>query len=121
LLILADYGGSNGPRSRVWKHRLQIRLCNLLGLTVTVCHYPPGSSKWNPIEHLFSARSVETGLGGLWIVMKRYSIISKLKQNYTLRPQILAVQDTNGEISCQKTGVSGNESLQVADQEVIFA
>jgi len=53
--------------------------------------------------------------------MKRYSIISKLKQNYTLRPQILAVQDTNGEISCQKTGVSGNESLQVADQEVIFA
>jgi hypothetical protein len=55
LLILADCGGSNSSRSRVWKHRLQKRLCDDHGLTVRVCHYPPGSSKWNPIEHrLFS-------------------------------------------------------------------
>lgn len=51
LLILADAGGSNGYRSRVWKHCLQKLLCDASGLTVTVCHYPPGSSKWNPIEH----------------------------------------------------------------------
>lgn len=55
LLILADCGGSNGPRNRAWKHQLQTVFCNRFGLSVTVCHYPPGTSKWNPIEHrLFS-------------------------------------------------------------------
>lgn len=55
LLILADCGGANSARSRVWKYRLQKQLCDVYGLTVTVCHYPPGASKWNPIEHrLFS-------------------------------------------------------------------
>jgi hypothetical protein len=55
LLILADAGGSNGYRSRAWKYELQRKLCDPFGLCVTVCHYPPGASKWNPIEHrLFS-------------------------------------------------------------------
>jgi hypothetical protein len=51
LLILADGGGSNGARPRAWKQHLQEQVCDRLGLTVTVCHYPPGCSKWNPIEH----------------------------------------------------------------------
>jgi hypothetical protein len=51
LLLLADAGGSNSARSRVWKQQLQAQLCDRLGLTVTVCHYPTGCSKWNPIEH----------------------------------------------------------------------
>lgn len=51
LLILADGGGSNSARSRVWKRRLQEQLCDRSGLAVTVCHYPTGCSKWNPIEH----------------------------------------------------------------------
>jgi hypothetical protein len=55
LLILADNGGSNGSRVRAWKHALQTKLCDRFRCTVTVCHYPPGTSKWNPIEHrLFS-------------------------------------------------------------------
>jgi hypothetical protein len=55
LLILADGGGGNGSRARAWKVNLQEKLCNRFGLTVTVCHYPPGCSKWNPIERrLFS-------------------------------------------------------------------
>ena len=55
LLILADCGGGNSARSRAWKYHLQHQLCDPHGLTVTVCHYPPGASKWNPIEHhLFS-------------------------------------------------------------------
>jgi len=55
LLILADCGGANSARSRVWKYRIQKQLCDAHRLTVTVCHYPPGASKWNPIEHrLFS-------------------------------------------------------------------
>ena len=51
LPVLADSGGSNGHRNRAWKHALQQRLCDRHGLTVTVCHYPTGASKWNPIEH----------------------------------------------------------------------
>jgi hypothetical protein len=55
LLILADSGGSNGARCRLWKWALQERLVDRFGLAVTVCHYPTGASKWNPIEHrLFS-------------------------------------------------------------------
>ena len=51
LLILADAGGSNGYRSRRFKQQLQEQLANGLGLEVTVCHYPTGASKWNPVEH----------------------------------------------------------------------
>jgi hypothetical protein len=54
LLITADGGGSNGSRVRLWKLELQ-RLADATGLTITVCHFPPGTSKWNKIEHrLFS-------------------------------------------------------------------
>lgn len=55
LAILADGGGSNGSNSRAWKHGLQQSLADRHGITITVAHYPPGASKWNPIEHrLFS-------------------------------------------------------------------
>jgi len=55
LLVLADCGGSNGNRVAAWKCALQDKLCDPFGLHVTVAHYPPGASKWNPIEHrLFS-------------------------------------------------------------------
>jgi hypothetical protein len=58
LLILADSGGSNGCRPRLWKHRLQGLVADAYGLEVTVCHYPRGASEWNPVEHrLFSQRS----------------------------------------------------------------
>jgi hypothetical protein len=58
LLILADAGGSNGARPRMWKKQLQTQLANRLGVTVTVCHYPTGCSKYNPIEHkMFSSIS----------------------------------------------------------------
>ena len=51
LQILADGGGSNSCTARAWKFNLQHRLCNRYGLRVTVAHYPPATSKWNPIEH----------------------------------------------------------------------
>ncbi len=55
LLILADSGGSNGARCRAWKLALQEKLVDAYQLAVTVCHYPTGASKWNPVEHrLFS-------------------------------------------------------------------
>src|SRR5271155_2256015 len=54
LLVTADGGGSNAPRSRLWRVQLQ-RFVDATGLDVNVCHFPPGTSKWNKIEHrLFS-------------------------------------------------------------------
>jgi transposase len=50
LLITADSGGSNSARARLWKVELQC-LANQTGLSITVCHFPPGTSKWNKIEH----------------------------------------------------------------------
>lgn len=58
ILITADSGGSNGYRLRLWKKELQ-KFANQTGLTVSVCHLPPGTSKWNKIEHkLFSFISI---------------------------------------------------------------
>jgi transposase len=57
LLITADSGGSNGARVRLWKWELQ-KLADEIGLEISVCHFPPGTSKWNKIEHrLFSSIS----------------------------------------------------------------
>jgi hypothetical protein len=59
ILILADSGGSNGCRPRLWKQQLQEHISDRYGLAVTVAHYPTGCSKWNPIEHrLFSQISL---------------------------------------------------------------
>ena len=54
-LIFADSGGRNGARPRLWKYGLYHSIANVYGLRITVCHYPSGASKWNPVEHrLFS-------------------------------------------------------------------
>lgn len=59
LLILCDAGGSNGCRPRAWKQQIQQQLSDRFGLEVTVCHYPTGCSKWNPVEHrLFGPISI---------------------------------------------------------------
>ena len=50
LLVTADSGGSNGPRNRLWKSELQ-KLADKLGMAIEVCHFPPGTSKWNKIAH----------------------------------------------------------------------
>ena len=59
LLILCDAGGANGYRRKGWKYELQELLASKFQIDITVCHYPPGTSKWDPIEHrLFSAISI---------------------------------------------------------------
>ncbi len=50
LMITADGGGSNSSRNRLWKKSLQ-GLADELGMTLKICHFPPGTSKWNKIEH----------------------------------------------------------------------
>ncbi len=62
LLITADAGGSNGSRSRLWKLGLQ-KLADQLGLAISVCHFPPGTSKWNKIEHRMFCHITENWRG----------------------------------------------------------
>lgn len=59
ILILCDSGGNNSYQSHIWKNMIQERIANKFNISVYVCHYPPGTSKWNPIEHkLFSYISI---------------------------------------------------------------
>ena len=62
LLITADGGGSNGTRNRLWKWELQ-GLADEIGLKISVCHFPPGTSKWNKIEHRMSCHITENWRG----------------------------------------------------------
>src|SRR5258708_18645761 len=63
MLLLADGGGSNASRSRLFKQQLQDKIAHPFGLKVTVCHYPPGASKWNPIEHRVFSQISKTWAG----------------------------------------------------------
>ncbi len=62
VLITADGGGSNGSRTRRWKTELQ-RLADETGLHISVCHFPPGTSKWNKIEHRMFCHITENWRG----------------------------------------------------------
>ena len=62
LLITADGGGSNGSRNRLWKVCLQ-ELADETGLQIVVCHFPPGTSKWNKIEHRMFCHITENWRG----------------------------------------------------------
>jgi hypothetical protein len=63
LLILADGGGSSSYRARDWKLQLQLQVVERFKLEVTVCHYPPGASKWNPVEHRLFSEITKTWAG----------------------------------------------------------
>ncbi len=92
ILILVDAGGSNGYRPRMWKLTLFEKLCNKYNIKVTVCHYPPGASKWNPIEHkLFSEISKNwrgTPLNSFETVVK-YSRTTKTKTGLTVKAHLV--------------------------------
>ena len=62
LLITADGGGSNGSRNRLWKWELQ-QFADETGLRTSVCHFPPGTSKWNKIEHRMFCHITENWRG----------------------------------------------------------
>jgi hypothetical protein len=69
LWITADGGGSNGYRLRLWKLELQ-KLANETGLSIAVCHFPPGTSQWNKVEHRLFRSSHRTGAGNPSRIMK---------------------------------------------------
>jgi transposase len=93
LLIVADGGGSNGVRTRLWKQQLQ-HLANESGLAITVCHMPPATSKWNKIEHrLFSYISINWRGKPLISVETIIELISHTTTKEGL--SVTAVKDTN--------------------------
>ncbi len=82
LLILCDAGGSNSYRARLWKYALYEKICKPYGISITVCHYPPGASKWNPADHrLFSFISMN------WsgVPLRTYDIMLNYIDNTTTR------------------------------------
>lgn len=74
LLITADSGGSNSSRSRLWKHQLQ-RLADTTGMIIEVCHYPPGTSKWNKIEHRLFCHITRNWRG---VPLENYEVVVNL-------------------------------------------
>jgi hypothetical protein len=99
ILILADGGSSNGSKNNLWKYSLQ-ELADETKLTIHVCHYPPGTSKWNAIEHeLFSFISINWRAKPL----VSYEVILELLNHTTTHAglTVTAVKDTNP----YKTGI----------------
>lgn len=93
LLICADSGGSNSSRTRAWKVNLQ-ELADESGLAITVCHYPPGTSKWNRVEHrLFSFISLTWKGQPLWDHEAVINLIGATRTKSGLR--VKAVLDKN--------------------------
>jgi hypothetical protein len=99
LLITADSGGSNGHRNRLWKFELQ-RLADETGMTIEVCHYPPGTSKWNKIEHRLFCHITRNGCNRLpatqerrncWSLWCRDSLIGPFKKRHKRTIRCLAL------------------------------
>jgi hypothetical protein len=100
LLVLADSGGSNGCQPRAWKGQLQAQLADQLGLTVTVCHYPTGCSKWNPVEHrLFGPISINWAGQPLRTFERLVGLIrgTKTQSGLTVRAERLPGEYPTGE------------------------
>ena len=93
ILILADSGSSNGAKNKLWKLSLQ-QFANETGLTIHVCHYPPGTSKWNAIEHeLFSFISINWRAKPLVSYEVMLELINHTKTKSGLT--VTAMKDTN--------------------------
>lgn len=107
LLILADGGGGNGHRARVWTARLQDRVCDRHQLTITVCHYPSGASKWNPVEHRVNC---EISRNGPAVPLDSYETVLKY-----IRPTTTA---TGVRLRAQLIRKQYDQGLTVPDDEM---
>ena len=106
LLVTADGGGSNGSRTRLWKVSLQ-RVANELGVRISVCHFPPGTSKWNKIEHRMFCHITENWRGRP--LVSRAVIVNLIGSTKTATGlRIQAALDTNS----YETGI------KVSDEEL---
>ena len=109
LLVTADCGGSNSPRTRLWRWALQ-QFANETGLTIELCHYPPGTSKWNRIEHRLFCHITQNWQG---VPLETYEIVVNLIAS-TRTTQGLEVHAWIDEKEYQKSKtVSESELLEV--------
>jgi hypothetical protein len=106
LTITADCGGSNGPQLRLWKRELQ-RFANQTGLTITVTHLPPGTSKWNRIEHRLFAFITMNWRGKPLV---SHQVIVQLIGSTTT--------ETGLKVCCEIDGNLYPKGLKVTDQEI---
>jgi transposase len=106
LLITADSGGSNGIRVKLWKRELQI-LASEIGMSITLCHFPPGTSKWNKIEHRLFSYISKNWRGK---PLETYQIIVNL---------IGATKTTKGlEVVCELDSKEYKTGIKVSDKEM---
>jgi transposase len=111
LLIVADGGGSNGARNRLWKQQLQ-QLATETGLAIRVCHLPPATSKWNKIEHrLFSYISINWRGKPLTSLETIIELISHTTTEEGL--QVTAVKDTNSYPTGRKVSDEDMAALKI--------
>jgi hypothetical protein len=106
LLITADSGGSNGHRNRLWKYELQ-RLADQTGLTMEVCHYPPGTSKWNKIEHRLFCHITRNWRG---VPLESHQVVVNL---------IGSTQTTEGlDVHCRLDGKDYPKGRKISDAQM---
>jgi hypothetical protein len=106
LMITADGGGSNGSRLRLWKVALQ-QLADETGLTFQVCHYPPGTSKWNRIEHRMFCHITQNWRGTP--LTSRLTVIELIANTTT---------DTGLKIQCELDPNAYPKGIKISDQEM---
>ena len=106
LLINADCGGSNGARVRLWKRELQV-LADELGIAITVCHLPPGTSKWNKVEHRLFAFITQNWRGKPLV---SYQVIVQLIANTTT--------NTGLTVACRLDANAYEKGIKVSDAEM---
>jgi hypothetical protein len=111
LLITVDSGGSNGNRNRLWKVRLQ-NLADETGLRIAVCHFPPGTSKWNKIEHRMFCHITENWRGRPLV---NHAVVVSLIGSTRTRTglKVRAELDTNGYKQGIKVSDKELESVQL--------
>jgi len=106
ILITADSGGSNGSRVRLWKLELQ-RLADETGIEISVCHLPPGTSKWNKIEHRLFSFITQNWRGKPLV---SHEVIVNLIARTTT--------DTGLEVRCELDTNSYPKGIKVSDQDM---
>jgi hypothetical protein len=109
VLVCADSGGSNGYRLRLWKVELQ-RWANETGLDVTVCHYPPGTSKWNKIEHRLFSEITKNWRGR---PLESYQVVVNLIGATTTETGLRVRADLDGKYYPTKVKVADTELASV--------
>jgi hypothetical protein len=109
LLITADAGGSNGARLRLWKIELQ-KPADATGLRIVVCHFPPGTSKWNKIEHRLFSYITQNGRGK---PLRSFQTIVNLIAATTTKTGLKVHAELNTETYQSGIKVSDEELAQV--------